>query len=461
MSKITSRISASRILPLHLLACLVLTLAALFTLQGCSSGTSSSAASTLAVKTSYVNSGTEGSSYSMILIAFGGTQTGYSWSLSSGTLPDGITLSSAGVLAGTPTNSGTFTFSPKVTDSSSASASASLTLTVAAVTPLTSYEFTGDTSPVHDPSIIRQGSTYYIFVTDAGQSDGFIPIRCSQDKIAWTACGNVFTTLPSWVANDVPLATNLWAPDISYFNGLYHLYYAASSFGSQVSGIGLATNTTLDSTDPNYKWVDQGAVLTSTTGNDYNAIDPSILVDTNGSVYMTYGSFWNGIFEQQIDPTTGQVLAGSAITHLAERASTVQYDPIEGSSLVHKGSYYYLFASFDFCCETNPAQSDYKIAVGRSSSPTGPFLDQSGNDMLAGGGTILLNGDANWAGPGGETAYIDPTGGDLIVFHALNLAQNGLDYLFVRSLDFTTGWPVIGNTSVTTPYTAPAIQKQH
>ena len=435
------------------------TLIALFLVQGCSSGSSSSAPKTpteptLLIVTNTVTAGTVGVGYSMTLTASGGSASGYSWSLSAGALPAGLALSSAGVIAGTPTAAGNFSFTAKVTDSSANTASAALSMTVTAATPLTNYEFTGDTSPVHDPAIIRQGSTYYVFVTDAGQPGGFIPIRCSQDKIAWTACGNVFTTLPSWVAGAVPMATDLWAPDISYFNGQYHLYYAASSFGSQVSGIGLATNTTLDSTDPSYQWVDHGAVLTSIAGSNFNAIDPNILVDSTG-IWLTYGSFWNGIFQQQIDPVTGQIMAGSATNHLAERAASVQSDPIEGSSLVHKGSYYYLFASFDFCCETNPADSDYKIAVGRSASPNGPFLDQSGIDMAAGGGTILLAGDGvNWAGPGGETAYIDPVGGDLIVYHALNLNQNGLDYLFVRSLDFSTGWPVIGDTSVTASYAA-------
>jgi arabinan endo-1,5-alpha-L-arabinosidase len=85
--------------------------------------------------------------------------------------------------------------------------------------------------------------------------------------------------------------------------------------------------------------------------------------------------------------------------------------------------------------------------VGRGTSPHGPFLDESGTPMLNGGGTILLQGNSTWAGPGGQTAYIDPTDGDLIVFHALNLQQNGLGYLFVRSLTFKNGWPVIGNSS--------------
>jgi arabinan endo-1,5-alpha-L-arabinosidase len=243
-------------------------------------------------------------------------------------------------------------------------------------------------------------------------------------------------------------ATNLWAPDISYFNGSYHLYYAASVFGTQMSAIGLATTPTLDQTDPAYKWTDQGVILTSAVGGNYNAIDPNILVDTDGSVWMTYGSYWNGIFQQQIDPATGKIMPGMTY-HLAERAASVAGDPVEGASLVHKGSYYYLFVSWDTCCDANPANDNYKIAIGRSSSPHGPFLDENGVDMAAGGGTILLEGDGqNWSAPGGETAYLDATDGDLIVFHALRIADNYNDYLFVRTLTFDMGWPVIGESTV-------------
>jgi arabinan endo-1,5-alpha-L-arabinosidase len=373
-----------------------------------------------------------------------------------------MTLASTGILSGTPTVTGTFNFNAAVTDSSQASAIASLSLVIEAAGPLTDYEFTGDTSPVHDPSIIRQGSTYYVFSTDAGSSQGgFIPIRCSTDKIAWSACGYVFSTLPSWISGAVPQATEIWAPDVSYFNGVYHVYYAVSSFGSNISAIGLATNATLDSTDPNYNWVDQGLILQSSTSDNFNAIDPNILIDAGGSVWLNYGSFWTGIYQQQIDPATGKIQSGSATYHLAERASDVPNDPIEGSSLVYENGYYYLFVSWDYCCEANPAQSDYKIVVGRGASPNGPFLDQNGIDMAAGGGTILLQGDATWAGPGGQTAYIDATDGDLIVFHALLLSQNGLDFLFVRSLTWPNDWPVIGTATVPVPSTAQTLKVDH
>ncbi len=426
---------------------------ALSLLQSCGSGGSpaSFGATPLTITATSLAGGTVNVVYSATLTATGGTGAGYAWRVSAGELPGGFSLASGGVLAGMPTAVGTFNFTVTVTDSSGATANASLSVVIAGVGPLTNYEFTGDTSPVHDPSIIRQGSTYYLFSTDGSSSQGgFIPIRCSTNKIAWTGCGYIFSTLPSWISRAVPQATEIWAPDVSYFNSSYHVYYAVSSFGSNVSAIGLVTNTTLDSTDPNYNWVDQGLILQSSTADNFNAIDPNILIDASGLVWLNYGSFWTGIYQQQIDPATGQIQSGSATYHLAERASDVPNDPIEGSSLVYENGFYYLFVSWDYCCEANPAQSDYKIVVGRGTSPNGPFTDEGGVDMATGGGTILLQGDATWTGPGGQTAYIDPTGGDLIVFHALMLSQNGLDYLFVRSLTWTNDWPVIG-TSTTDP----------
>jgi arabinan endo-1,5-alpha-L-arabinosidase len=438
-----------RVLPIHRSRFLAALIAALCVFQSCGGGSSTSSNSTpLAVTAASLPNGTVSESYTATLTATGGTGSGYGWTVSTGTLPGGLTLASGGVLAGTPSAAGTFNFTVQVADSSGATASAALSVVIAAAGPLSNYEFTGDTSPVHDPSIIRQGSTYYLFSTDASSTQGgFIPIRCSTDKIAWSACGYVFATLPSWISGAVPQATEIWAPDVSYFNGAYHVYYAVSSFGSNVSAIGLVTNTTLDSTDPNYNWVDQGLILQSSVSDNFNAIDPNILIDAGGSVWLNYGSFWTGIYQQQIDPATGQIQSGSATYHLAERASTVANDPIEGASMVYENGFYYLFVSWDYCCESDPSQSDYKIVVGRGSSPNGPFTDESGVDMAAGGGTILLQGDSTWAGPGGQTAYIDPTDGDLIVFHALMLSQNGLDYLFVRSLTWTNDWPVIGTST--------------
>src|SRR6185312_2019432 len=167
---------------------------------------------------------------------------------------------------------------------------------------LASYALAGDTGPIHDPSVIRQGKMYYAFSSDwPGQPAGFLHIRCSRDKGTWTACGSVFGAIPAWVRKAVPNAQYLWAPDISYFSGTYHLYYAVSTAGSQRSVIGLVTNATLNPAEAAYRWIDRGAVLHSKPGDDFNAIDPNIFVDRDGSVWLTYGSYWSGIKQRAID----------------------------------------------------------------------------------------------------------------------------------------------------------------
>lgn len=320
-------------------------------------------------------------------------------------------------------------------------------LSVATATgdPMASYGLTGDTLPLHDPSIIRQGKTYYVFTTDViGLAAGnYLPIRCSQDEVSWAACGSVFPAMPAWVLAKVPGIVGLWAPDISYFGGLYHVYYAGSTLNSQRSVIGMATNTTLDASDPKYKWVDAGEILESAPGQDFNAIDPNIAADAAGNLWMSYGSYWSGIKQMQIDPATGELLANSPRVDLATRSGVLN-DPIEGASIVRHGTFYYLFVSVDYCCNVSVATDNYKEAVGRSTSPQGPFVDENGVDMMSGGGSVILESDGTWNAPGGATAYVDADNGEsLLVFHALKMSENGAMYLWVKHISWQNDWPVL------------------
>jgi arabinan endo-1,5-alpha-L-arabinosidase len=326
-------------------------------------------------------------------------------------------------------------------------AEGNLSFAPTAASEMTTYALIGDTPQLHDPSIIRQGSTYYVFSSDVvGQpTGGYLRIRCSQDEVNWTDCGSVFVQIPAWVQRKVPGANFLWAPDVSYFGGLYHVYYAGSTAGSQRSVIGLATNATLDASDPNYKWVDAGEVLESSPGDTYNAIDPNISIDVSGKIWLTYGSYWSGIQQTQIDPGSGGVLANAAKASLATRPG-VPNNPIEGASIVHHGSFYYLFVSVDTCCDANVADDDYKEAVGRSTSPDGPFVDMNGTAMMNGGGTVILEGQGAWIAPGGGTAYVDPaTGESMLVFQALKMTQNGEPYLWMKHISWQNDWPVLAD----------------
>src|SRR4029077_12012531 len=134
------------------------------------------------------------------------------------------------------------------------------------------------------PSMIWDGSRYYLFATNT------LTYRSSADLLTWTNAGNWLPGVPTWVSSATG-ATGLWAPDISYFNGQFHVYYAGSTFGSNTSVIGLATNPTLDSTSASYHWTDQGLIVQTVTANNYNAIDPNVSFDDTGAPWLAFGSF--------------------------------------------------------------------------------------------------------------------------------------------------------------------------
>lgn len=258
----------------------------------------------------------------------------------------------------------------------------------------------------HDPgTIIKCKDKYYLFYT------GFnIPSKSSTDKTFWSGGPPVFTSAPNWTTNLVPgFAGTFWAPDILYLNGRFCLYYAVSTFGSQVSAIGLATNPTLDPADPIYHWTDQGMVIASTNGSPYNTIDPSMTFDTSGNLWMSFGSYWNGIYIVQLNALTGgRIAANSPTYHEAYNSS------IEASYLFQRGGYYYLFANWGSCC--SGVNSTYNIRVGRSLNVTGPYLDRNGADMAGNGGSLFLQGTGKFTGPG-HMAILSENGRQWFSYH--------------------------------------------
>lgn len=298
----------------------------------------------------------------------------------------------------------------------------------------------GDVRQVHDPTIIKGGDTYYLFSTRAG-----IAVRCSKDLVVWRLCGDVFAHLPGWAATDVPGLRGIWAPDISFFNGKYHLYYSASTFGKNRSSIGLATNQTLDSTSDKYRWEDQGKVISSYNTDDWNAIDPNIVIDEHGAPWMSFGSFWGGIKMRKLDAATGKLsTADTKLYSLASRPRSAELPgAIEAPVIVRRGGYYYLFVSFDFCCRG--INSTYNIRVGRARQVTGPYLDRENKDMMEGGGTLVLSGGKRWRGPG-HCAILQDQAGDKLVYHAYDADARGVSALRITSILWEADWPTVSVT---------------
>jgi len=227
---------------------------------------------------------------------------------------------------------------------------------------------------VRDPStMVKRGDTYWIYGTGKGTQQ-----FSSKDKIHWTNRGPALPTPPDWLAKTSPGNSNeVWAPDIHFFHGKYWLYSSYSHWGTNNSGIGLATSTTLE---PN-SWVEQGLVVHSANGDNVNDIDPCVFEDAAGALWLTYGSFNSGIKLIKLDPNTGMPDASSPTVYPVSSNG-------EASYVYFRDGYYYLFVNWDSCCAGS--KSKYNIRMGRSRTVTGPYLDKSGKDMAQGGGTLFL-----------------------------------------------------------------------
>ena len=287
----------------------------------------------------------------------------------------------------------------------------------------------------HDPVMIQRDGTYYLYCTGRG-----ITVWSSKDRINWKSEPTVFASPPNWAVTAVPGFTGyIWAPDISFYKGQYYLYYAVSTFGKNTSAIGVATNLSLDPSSPSYKWVDHGMVIQSEAGkNNWNAIDPNVVSDKKGNAYLSFGSFWDGI--KLVRLSADRLNLSDSLTDVPTIAARGnKTNAIEAPFIYKKGSYFYLFASIDFCCRGK--ESTYKMIVGRAKKITGPFLDDKGQSLKEGGGKLVLAGNSDWYGVG-HNAVANFDNKDYLIFHGYSAAKNGAPKLLIRELRWENAWPV-------------------
>ncbi|GAA5900337.1 hypothetical protein JCM6882_002310 [Rhodosporidiobolus microsporus] len=285
----------------------------------------------------------------------------------------------------------------------------------------------GDTA--HDPSIARGADGTYVM---AATGNG-IPIWTSPDRTTWTLRGPAFP-------DGAPKATetytktvdgDLWAPDVTFVDGKFIMYYSASTFSKQDSAIFMAQSTTgLPGT-----WTDNGKVLSSKEGDAYNAIDPNLIITSAGRWYLSFGSFWQGIYLVELNSKSGKVSStNGGYVHIAGRNGSA----IEAPWIIETNGFYYLFTSWDKCC--SGTASTYNIRVTRSSNGiTGPYRDRTGVDATAGGGTLVLESHDDIKGPGGQSLLKDADAIALIYHYYTSLDSQ----LGINLLDFSSGWPVV------------------
>ncbi|HEY0610675.1 MAG TPA: arabinan endo-1,5-alpha-L-arabinosidase [Chitinophaga sp.] len=306
--------------------------------------------------------------------------------------------------------------------------------------------FTTRNTPVHDPVLIKEKDTYYLFCTGNG-----ISVYSSPDLQHWRKEAPVFSHPPEWAVKTIPrFKGHIWAPDISFYKGRYYLYYAVSAFGKNTSCIGVAVNTTLDPQSPAYKWEDKGKVIQSVPGRDmWNAIDPNLIVDDSGAPWLSFGSFWEGIKLVKLQPDLQSLAEPQEWYTIARRPrdfatpdTAAGNGAIEAPFIYRKGKYYYLFVSTDYCCRGE--KSTYKVVVGRSEEVQGPYLDKQSVPLQLNGGTLVVQGDGvNWYGAG-HNAVFSESGKDYLVLHGYDAKDQGRSKLITEEIIWDPGgWPTV------------------
>ena len=307
-------------------------------------------------------------------------------------------------------------------------------------------EFVTSNPMVHDPVMAKEDGVYHIFATGMG-----IQRMTSKDRKDWQVKAMpVMTVIPKWTRDSVPgFDKHVWAPDIIKWHNKWWLAYSCSTFGKNGSAIGLLSAAKLDSPI----WNDEGCIVASRENRDnWNAIDPNFVIDDNDTPWMVWGSFWDGIQIVRLD-TTMHVAKGEKPRTLARRyapgTTTAEPNPtsahagtnaIEAPFVMKHQGYYYLFVSWDYCCRGS--KSNYRVAVGRSKNVDGPYLDKRSNDMLNGGGTVLLEGDKKQYEATGHCAAYSIDGKDIFICHGYSTEMKGAPVLIQREIRWTDdGWP--------------------
>lgn len=265
---------------------------------------------------------------------------------------------------------------------------------------------------IFDPSrIIKIGSTYHCY----GDGQG-ITHKTSTDLVTWTTASTVFGSGngPSWIQTYVPgFKGYFWAPDIIQMGSKYFLYYACS-LGAAASAIGVAT-----STDGN-NWTDQGMVVYSTSSTAYGSIDPGMFQDASGNYWLCWGSHLNGIWDAQLNASTGKLLNST-------KYNIVNINDAEASYMLYHNGYYYVFYNCGSCC--SGTSSTYYISVGRSTSPSGGFT----------GNRTFITGSNPCYGPG-HFGYLNDGGTEYCSYHYWD--PNSIPRLAVSALGWTSdNWP--------------------
>lgn len=306
---------------------------------------------------------------------------------------------------------------------------------------------------VHDPAaFVRYGDSLLLYAS---------PVewwRFDLNEQDWYFLGDDLyaDNRPVWDLGDAAF----WAPSIiPVGEGRFRLYHSAvydeENHGSRIGfaeGIGAGTDLS---------WEPKADFVIESDGYEQPfAIDPAVFRDKAGRLWMVYGSHAEGIWLVELDSETGFLaerpsekrwsFGDTRFTHLADYGgSRYEENTIEAAYVYNhpENEFYYLFVNWGRCCAG--VESTYNIRLGRSRSPTGPYLDRDGVPMEMGGGSLFLDmsgrilGDSRFVGPGHAGIYRHNDGDFYFSHHFYDARNGGTPSLAVWHLEWVDGWPRI------------------
>lgn len=271
-----------------------------------------------------------------------------------------------------------------------------------------------DRVSVHDPSILKADGKYYVYGSHRAYAK-------SKDLVHWETFENNLSTkfkevlgkaYSSWPQQEATpdVGGNMWAPDVMYNKAMKKYCMYLSLNGDQKKSVIVL----LTSDSPEGNWTYVGPVVYSGFGEDsykkmdlekvigspeqtqhylnqtivsINAIDPTVKYDEEGNLWMSYGSWFGGIFMLKLDPTTGlrdythtyETVDGKSDAYFGIQIAGGLGNSGEGSYLIRNKGYWYLFLSYGGLQQ----RGGYQIREFRSKEITGPYVDEAGNPALA------------------------------------------------------------------------------
>jgi len=327
--------------------------------------------------------------------------------------------------------------------------------------------FTRDQWHIHDPSRVVAVSDDLLMIANTGkaQEDGY---KCGLETwimtpgdVDWRPGQCLLVSKPSWIDDELPGNDGaFWAPTL--LNSTF-MYYSVASMDRDAQCIGMARAT---GKAPEQEWVDSGAPITCSFDpeseadrtNEPNSIDPAVFADTSGSEprqYLVYGG--NRIWVTELNPANGRQIKDNwwdekdRTYHYLAKGPPSFDDPDETewieAPFIYSydspgvGKFYYLFVNWYGCCDG--IDSTYEIHVGRSDSITGPYVDKSGVEMTGGSGSLLLQKEGRFIGPG-HTGILEEGGRHWISYHFYDGDRDGLPWVDMRRLMWDVdGWPTV------------------